>query len=93
MSSRLLSLLAAAILAVVLFAGDSFAGASAEQRSLAPGPAAVSPVEVGEDSEPHEGMGESCEKMHQEMMGGMGDDMRRMHDEMMGEMDRTHPGS
>jgi len=93
MSPRLLSLLAAATLAVVVFAGNAFAGASEEQRSMAPGPAAVSPVEVRDDPDANEGMVESCEKMHQEMMSGMGDDMRRMHDEMVGEMDRSHPGS
>lgn len=93
MSSRLLSLLAAATLAVVLLAGRSFAGTSEEARSMAPAPAAVSPVELRGDSDADEGMGESCEKMHQEMMGGMSDNMRRMHDEMMGEMDRSHPGS
>ncbi|MDQ3943865.1 MAG: hypothetical protein M3357_01660 [Actinomycetota bacterium] len=94
MSSRLVSLLATAALAVVLLSGRSFAGTSEQARSMAPGHAAVSPVEVGNDSDADRGTGESCEKMHREMMtGGMGDDMRRMHDEMMGEMDRSHPGN
>jgi hypothetical protein len=50
-------------------------------------------VDVRDDSDADRGMDDSCDKMHQEMMGGMGDDMRRMHDEMVGEMDRSETGS